>query len=80
MKLPPRLLTKEHAADYCGLSLQGFDAWVRAGRLPMSIPGTHRWDRKAIDLRLDDLSGIQPDDAADSPLDDWLEKRRASAA
>ena len=45
----PRLLTKSEAAAYCRCSLSAFDDWIRRGIMPSSIPGTHRWDRKAID-------------------------------
>ena len=45
----PRVVTREQAASYCGLSPQGFSDWIRAGRLPGPIDGTCRWDLKAID-------------------------------
>ena len=56
--LEPRCLTIADAAAYCGLTPGGFRHWVAIGRLPVAIPGTHRWDRKAIDLALDRLSGL----------------------
>ena len=58
--IAPRLLTREQAAAYCGLSVHGFSDWVKAGRLPGPIRGTTRWDRKAIDAALDQASGIGP--------------------
>ena len=58
--LQPRGLTREQAAVYCGCSTPGaFDRWVRDGLVPGPIPGTHRWDRLAIDRALDKLSGIE---------------------
>jgi hypothetical protein len=75
--IAPRLLTREQAAAYCGLSIQGFGRWVRLGRLPGPIPGTSRWDVKAIDLALDLASGIS--NTAASPLDEWIEKRARPA-
>ncbi len=36
--IAPRLLTREQAAAYCGLSVQGFGRWVRLGRLPARSP------------------------------------------
>jgi integrase len=45
--IAPRLLTREQAAAYCGLSVHGFSDWVKTGRLPGPIRGTVRWDRKA---------------------------------
>ncbi|ACL61096.1 hypothetical protein [Methylobacterium nodulans] len=57
--LVPRGLTREQAAEYCGCeSLQAFDDWVRKRIVPGPIPGTKRWDRKAIDRALDRHSGL----------------------
>lgn len=54
----PRLLTRTQAAEYCGLKPSGFDKWIASGKLPRPLAGTRRWDRKALDLALDQLSGI----------------------
>lgn len=77
--LAPRLLSKSEAAAYCNLSLSGFGEWVRVGRLPNSIPHTHRWDRRAIDQALDRLSGIASSSNV-SALDEWRAKRDARHA
>ena len=58
LKRYSRLLTREEAAAYCRLSTQGFSQWVKKGRLPGPLPGTARWDLRAIDAALDSLSGI----------------------
>ena len=72
----PRGLAREDAAAYCGLSPEGFDEWVRRGIVPGPIPGTQRWDRKAIDLALDRASGIQSaSDAQVSLYDEWRRGR-----
>ena len=55
----PRLLTRQQAARYCGLSPSGFGKWVRAGRLPRALPGTRRWDRQAVDAALDRIMAQQ---------------------
>jgi hypothetical protein len=47
-----------HAAAYCGVTVATFARWVSEGRVPKPLPGTRRWDRKAIDLALDKASGI----------------------
>ena len=39
--LRPRLLTRDQAAAYCGLSVQGFSGWMRLGRLPGPISRNH---------------------------------------
>jgi hypothetical protein len=76
--ISPRLLNRHQAAAYCCLSVQGFDRWVRLGRLPAPISGTTRWDLKAIDAALDLASGLSISASA-SPLDQWRVKRaRAS--
>lgn len=54
----PRLLSGPDAAAYLGLTPTSFSKWVAQGKLPKPLPGTRRWDRKAIDLALDQASGI----------------------
>lgn len=57
--MTPRGLTKEQAAEYCGCATLGaFDQWRSRGIVPGPIPGTTRWDRKAIDLALDLASNL----------------------
>ena len=60
----PRLLTRQEAAGYCGLTESGFSSWMARRLVPGPLPGTKRWDRKALDLALDRLSGIPPETAA----------------
>ena len=55
----PRLMTREQAAGYCGLTVSGFADWVTRGRLPRPLAGTRRWDRKALDIAIDGLSGLK---------------------
>ncbi len=58
--LPPRGLDREQAAAYVGLPPTNFDAQVKAGVLPQSLPFGRRrvGDVRAIDKALDLLSGI----------------------
>ena len=77
--IAPRLLTREQAAAYCGLSVHGFSEWVRTGRLPGPIRGTIRWDRKAIDAALDLASGIDPR-IGTAPYDEWKALRDARSS
>jgi predicted DNA-binding transcriptional regulator AlpA len=74
--IAPRLLTREQAAAYCGLSVHGFSDWVKTARLPGPIRGTVRWDRKAIDAALDRASGLQAT-LQPSPLEEWKARRHA---
>lgn len=76
--IAPRLLSRAQAAFYCGLSSQGFSAWVKNGRLPGAIRGTARWDLRAIDTALDAISGIGSniqEDAFDKWKREWNEKK-----
>jgi predicted DNA-binding transcriptional regulator AlpA len=74
--IAPRLLRREQAAAYCGLSVHGFSEWVRSGRLPGPLRGTMRWDRRAIDAALDQASGLQAT-LQPSPLEEWKARRHA---
>ena len=68
----PRLMTGTQAAEYCELVPATFSAWVAAGRLPPPLPGTRRWDRRAIDAALDKLSGLAPSIVlSDDPFEEW---------
>lgn len=69
--LAPRGLTRAQAAAYCGCeTLTAFDEWVRRGIVPKAMPGTSRWDRRAIDRALDQRSGLTP--IAEPDIDEWL--------
>ncbi|AWN51113.1 hypothetical protein DK412_04830 [Methylobacterium sp. 17Sr1-1] len=50
-------------------TVEVFDDWVRRGILPVAMPGTHRWDRMAIDRALDRHSGLV--EAAGQPFEEW---------
>ena len=73
--IAPRLLTREQAAAYCGLSTRGFSEWVKAGKMPGPIPGTARWDRRAIDAVLDKASGLETRGAQEDAFDRWKRER-----
>lgn len=71
-----RCLTREQAAEYCGLTPDGFDDWRRRGLIPGPLDGTRRWDRKAIDIALDKLSGLHSEASeAVSALEQWRRER-----
>lgn len=66
----PRGLSREQAAEYCGCETTGaFDTWVRKGIVPGPIPGTTRWDRRAIDRALDRRSGLL--ESSKETFDEW---------
>lgn len=72
LAIEPRCLTREQAAEYCGVSPSGFSAWQRQGLVPGPIPGTNRWDRKALDAALDKASGLR--EAGGSTVNDEVEE------
>lgn len=78
MPMSPRGLTKQEAADYLALSTSAFDEWVRQGIVPPAIPGTHRWDLRAIDAALDKRSGLNS--TMPSALEAWKAGRNARAS
>ena len=76
MEVTPRGMTKQEAAAYCGCDTKAaFDSWVQKGIVPGPIPGTQRWDRKAIDVWLDRASKIASNAASVDPLAEWKAKR-----
>lgn len=55
----PRLIGRREAAAYCGISPTCFSMWVASHKMPPAIPGTRKWDKRAIDARLDEISGLE---------------------
>jgi hypothetical protein len=51
--------------------------WVASHKMPPAIPGTRKWDRRAIDAKLDEISGLESaSQAKDDPYDDWFREYR----
>jgi hypothetical protein len=78
-------MTGPDVAAYLGITSATFAKWVANGRAPKPLPGTRRWDRKAIDLTLDRLSGIPPapmsrEDLAEEAVQQWLRDDEARNA
>ena len=72
--LPPRLLTREQAAEYCGVSVDAFIA-----RCPVEAQQWGRrklYDRKLLDLTLDQWSGIRASSSGDEPENEALRRVR----
>lgn len=82
--LMKRGLTKKEAAEYCGCcSIAAFDRWQQKGIVPPAIPGTNRWDRKALDQALDRASGLVTESNQElTPYQSWKARnaRKAEAA
>ncbi len=66
----PRLIGRREAAAYCGVTPTCFSMWVASHKMPPAIPGTRKWDKRAIDARLDEISGLAVNDNEDA-FDRW---------
>lgn len=73
-----RLMTKKAAAAYLGVSTPTFAKWVMSGVLPPAVGSTKMWDRKALDLHIDKLSGLTPlEPARDDSFAAWKARNEA---
>jgi len=81
----PRLISRKEASAYCGITPTCFSMWVAQGKMPPAIPGTRKWDRKAIDAKLDEISGLaalmeEPQSGAEPPplsnYEEWKIKKQ----
>lgn len=66
----PRLIGRKEAAAYCGISPTTFSMWVASHKMPPAVPGTRKWDKRAIDAKLDEISGLARD-AGEDAFDRW---------
>lgn len=70
--MTPRLLSRDAAAAYCGVSAETFETHVPVRALAL---GARRlWDVKALDRWLDQQSNLG--DAVLRPAEEWLGKLR----
>jgi hypothetical protein len=70
--LTPRLLSRDAAAAYCGLSPETFETVIPVQ--PISLAARRRlWDIKALDRWLDQQSGLAE---PHTPAAEWLGKLR----
>lgn len=80
--ITPRLLPRDKAAAYVGLSPNTFDRQVAAGTFPAPFPltGLRRrlWDVRALDAAIDRVMGIKADDRATRKAA-WQQSRAQTA-
>jgi hypothetical protein len=79
MTVSPRLMGCKEAAEYCGIAPGTFSLWVATHKRPPAVPGTRKWDRKAIDAKLDEISGLTTEQQED-PHDKWMRENRDSGS
>lgn len=71
--MTPRLLCKDAAAAYLGVTAETFERHVRKHVRPVEIGARCLWDVKALDRWLDQQSGLVE---ALIPADEWLGRLR----
>jgi hypothetical protein len=67
--MTPRLLSRDAAAVYCGVTAETFEQHIRPYIPPIEIGARRLWDVKALDRWLDVRSGLSD---AIRPVDHWL--------
>ena len=67
--MTPRLLSRDAAAAYCGVTAETFEQHVRPHIQPVEIGARRLWDVKALDHWLDRQSGLVE---RLRPADQWL--------
>jgi hypothetical protein len=67
--MTPRLLSRDAAAAYCGITAETFEQYIRPHVTPIEIGARRLWDVRALDRWLDLRSGLTD---ALRPVDDWL--------
>ncbi|NRQ15590.1 hypothetical protein [Ensifer sesbaniae] len=68
----PRLIGRKEAAAYCGIGESTFSLWVATHKMPPAVPGTRKWDKRAIDAKLDEISGLGSSAEPEDAYDKWM--------
>lgn len=76
----PRGLTIQEAAAHVGLSVSGFRHWLNRSGVKCKIAGTHRYDIRALDAALDQLSGLTSKAKPADPFEEWEAQQNAAKA
>ena len=84
-RMNSRGVTIEEAARFVGLTVNGYRSAARRCVFPRSIPGTRRYDIKAIEAALDRLGRIMAHEmsepvSASQALDAWRANENRSEA
>ena len=73
----PRLVGRKEAAAYLGIAESTFSMWVATHKMPPTIPGTRKWDRRAIDAKLDEIGGLTSDNYVEDEFEKWEREQAA---
>ena len=74
----PRLIGRREAAAYCGITPTCFSMWVAGHKMPPAIPGTRKWDKRAIDAKLDEISGLAVNDNSEDAYTKWMRENAST--
>lgn len=74
----PRLVGRAEAAAYLGIGVSTFSLWVATNKMPAAILGTKKWDKRAIDARLDEISGLGLSGVTEDPYEKYMREKRAN--
>jgi predicted site-specific integrase-resolvase len=66
-------LSRDEAAELCGVSASGFDVWVRKGIVPGPVKGTRRWSRAALERALSGMIAAN-DEGPDAAYRRWKQQ------
>ena len=71
--MTPRLLSREQAAAYCGVSRNYFNEHIATCVRCTPVGGRRKlWDITLLNEHIDRLSGITPNRESEMSDDDWL--------
>lgn len=77
----PRLMGRRESAAYLGIGQSTFSLWVSTHKMPAAIAGTRKWDKRAIDAKLDEISGLLPaNDNTEDEFERWEREQNARKA
>ncbi len=77
--LEPRLLTRQQAAERCGLTESGFSTWVVRRLVPGPYPALGAGTSRRSTKRIDRLSGLDPEREL-TPYEKWKQANAAREA
>ncbi|MCS3686657.1 putative DNA-binding transcriptional regulator AlpA [Bradyrhizobium elkanii] len=65
MQPEARLLSRREVLQYCGYSdMKSLEKLIDSGIIPGPLPGTNRFDRRALDAALDRASALREPQSA----------------
>lgn len=77
----PRCVRRKEIERAYGLKPAVFSRLVAKGIMPVRVPGTRLWDRRAIEHALDKISGVGQESRSDATeADRWFRERSGAGS